>query len=87
MNIFECIKPECTRPTTVRAGPMDPDSQNFGLDFGPDTFRLSGPMISARFDNLSAKYFYFSTGTGALIATGLRTTSGQVKIHWQIIVS
>ena len=55
---------------------MDPDSKDFGLDFGPGTLNINGPTISARFDNLSAKYFDFSTESGSLIATGLRTKSG-----------
>ncbi len=55
---------------------MDPDSKEFGIDFGPNTFRLSGPTLNARLDNVSTKYFEYSSVSGTLVATSLRTTIG-----------
>ena len=61
--------------TTVRAGPMDKDSPNFGMDFGPNSFVLQGNNLVVRLQNISAKYFTFDVVHGQLIATDLVVTS------------
>lgn len=60
--------------TTVRAGPMDLDTPDFGLDFGPNAFVLSGKRMSARLQNVSAKSFTYDVLHGGLTAVALRTT-------------
>mmetsp|Transcript_58524 Transcript_58524/g.122278 ORF Transcript_58524/g.122278 Transcript_58524/m.122278 type:complete len:2330 (-) Transcript_58524:792-7781(-) len=63
--------------TTLRAGPMDIDSPDFGMDFGPNAFKLQGNHLVARLQNISAKYFTFDVVHGQLIATDLvATTAG-----------
>ena len=61
--------------TTVRAGPMDVDSAEFGMDFGPNAFSLQGNHLVARIQNVSAKYFNFDVVHGQLIATDLVATT------------
>jgi len=60
--------------TTVRSGPMDRDSPDFGLVFGPNAFTLRGNMMRAHLQNISAKYFNFDVVSGGLIAVDLTTT-------------
>jgi len=57
--------------TTVRAGPMDKDAPDFGLDFGPNSFELEGNFLNARLENISAKVFNFNVLHGGLIAVDL----------------
>ena len=61
--------------TFVRAGPMDDDTPNFGLEFGPNEFILEGETISARFDNLTALHFKFNVLHGDLLLTNIYQTS------------
>ena len=61
--------------TTVRAGSMDIDSPNFGLDFGPNTFSLQGNDLIVRLENISSKYFEYNVEHGELIATDLSATT------------
>lgn len=60
--------------TTVRSGPMDPDTQNFGLDFGANEFILTGHTMQARIANISAKHFMYDVMHGSLLATDIRYT-------------
>mmetsp|Transcript_53263 Transcript_53263/g.126023 ORF Transcript_53263/g.126023 Transcript_53263/m.126023 type:complete len:1352 (-) Transcript_53263:35-4090(-) len=57
--------------TTVRAGPMDADAPDFGIDFGPNSFDISGVYVDARLENVSAKVFNFNVVHGGLIAVDL----------------
>jgi hypothetical protein len=57
--------------TSVRAGPMDPDTPNFGLDFGPNALTLTGNRLNARLQNLTTKRFEFSADHGSLLAVDL----------------
>lgn len=60
--------------TTVRSGPMDADTPNFGLDFGANEFILSGDTMQARIANMSAKHFMYDVLHGSLLATNFRYT-------------
>jgi len=62
--------------TKVRAGPMDQDTQNFGLDFGPNTFSLVGNYLEARVQNLSCKSLVYSVTHGSLLGVDVRATQG-----------
>lgn len=57
--------------TNVRAGPMDVDSPEFGLDFGPNSFTLMGNFLTARLQNVSAKSITYDVTRGALIGLDL----------------
>jgi hypothetical protein len=61
--------------TSVRAGPMDPDSQGFGMNFGPNTFSLVGTYLDVRLENISAKSFQYKAQHGNLLAVDLMTSS------------
>jgi len=60
--------------TTVRSGPMDLDSPEFGLVFGPNALTLKGNLMRAHLQNISAKYFNYDVVGGSLIAVDLTTT-------------
>ena len=61
--------------TTVRSGPMDSDTPNFGLEFGPNEFIMEGASISARIENLTALHFKFDVLHGNLLLTNIYQTS------------
>ncbi|EKX40424.1 hypothetical protein GUITHDRAFT_113453 [Guillardia theta CCMP2712] len=60
--------------TTVRGGPMDPDTKNFGIDFGANEFIMQGDYLSARLDNISAKHLKYDVLHGTLVATNVSNT-------------
>jgi hypothetical protein len=60
--------------TTVRSGPMDADTRNFGLEFGPNEFVLMGHTMQARVENVSAKHFKFDVLHGNLLLTDVTNT-------------
>jgi len=60
--------------TTVRSGPMDADTRNFGLDFGANEFVMSGDTINARIANISAKHLKYDVLHGSLLATEIKST-------------
>jgi hypothetical protein len=64
--------------TTVRGGPMDADTPNFGLDFGPNTLSIAGNLVRARFQNITAKRFVFDVVHGSLLAVDLGNSLGKV---------
>jgi len=64
--------------TTVRGGPMDKDTPDFGLDFGPNRFRLTGSRLEARLQNVTAKLFSYEADHGSLTIVNLRTTESGV---------
>jgi len=65
--------------TTVRAGPMDIDSPEFGLDFGPNSLTLLGNFLVARLENISAKAITYDVQRGGLIGMGLDAQTGEFK--------
>eukprot|EP00961_Rhodomonas_salina_P185266 2501576-Rhodomonas_salina.5 len=60
--------------TSVRVSATDSDSTEFGLDFGPNRFTLTGERLVANVQNISAKYFNYEVVHGALTAIDLSTT-------------
>ena len=60
--------------TTVRAGPMDDDTPNFGLEFGANEFCMTGENIEARIGNISAKHIKYDVNHGSLVATDITFT-------------
>jgi len=54
--------------SSIRAGSMDQDSQDFAIDFGPNSFTILGTFINARFRGLSARSFNFDVTSGYLLA-------------------
>jgi hypothetical protein len=50
--------------TTIRAGPMDDDTPNFGLEFGANEFHMTGENIEARIGNISAKHIKYDVKHG-----------------------
>lgn len=60
--------------TTVRSGPMDEDTRNFGLEFGANFFVMKGELMQARLDNISAKHFKYDVMHGSLLATNITKT-------------
>ena len=60
--------------TTVRSGPMDPDTRNFGLEFGANEFIMKGERIIARLDNITAKHLKYDVMHGSLLATNVTYT-------------
>ena len=63
-----------TNLTTVRSGPMDVDTLDFGLDFGPNEFIMKGERIDARIDNFTAKHLKYDVKHGSLLATNITYT-------------
>jgi hypothetical protein len=63
-----------TNVTTVRSGPMDPDTRNFGLEFGANELVLMGQTMLARIENVSAKHFKFDVLHGSLLLTDVTNT-------------
>eukprot|EP00961_Rhodomonas_salina_P073927 993341-Rhodomonas_salina.1 len=57
--------------TSVRGGPMDSDTRDFGLEFGPNSFSIKGRFVNARLENVSAKHFEFDADHGSLIAVDM----------------
>ncbi|EKX42955.1 hypothetical protein GUITHDRAFT_140819 [Guillardia theta CCMP2712] len=64
--------------TSIRGGPMDPDTAGLGLDFGPNTFSMQGRFVQARLENVSAKEFIFNVRSGELLAMDLGTLTASV---------
>ena len=64
--------------TSVRGGPMDSDTRNYGLDFGPNTLRIEGNYVNARLQNLTVKNFQFHVRSGSLLAVDLGSLQGSV---------
>mmetsp|Transcript_8391 Transcript_8391/g.20427 ORF Transcript_8391/g.20427 Transcript_8391/m.20427 type:complete len:1605 (+) Transcript_8391:4337-9151(+) len=60
--------------TTVRSGPMDDDTRNFGLEFGANEFRMTGKNLVARIENVSAKHIKYDVTSGSLLATDVTFT-------------
>jgi len=60
--------------TSVRSSSTDADSTEFGLDFGPNRFTLTGHRLVAQLQNVSAKFFEYNVVHGALNAIDLSTT-------------
>eukprot|EP00960_Hanusia_phi_P034523 751133-Hanusia_phi.AAC.5 len=55
---------------------MDQDTQNFGLDFGPNKLSLFGNYLEARLQNLSCKALTYSVTHGSLLGVDIRATQG-----------
>ena len=66
--------------TSVRGGPMDSDTRNYGLDFGPNTLRIEGNYVNARLQNMTMKYFVFNVHSGSLLAVDLGSLQGSVPV-------
>jgi len=60
--------------TTVRAGPMDSDTLEFGLEFGSNEFIMKGELMIARLDNITAKHLKYDVRHGSLLATNVSDT-------------
>ena len=54
--------------TNIRSGSMDYDSPDFNLNFGPNTFSISGLYVNARLRGVNAKHFFFDVTKGQLFA-------------------
>ena len=67
--------------TSVRAGSMDPDSYNFGLRFGPNSFYLKGTNMVARIENFSATHFEYDVLHG--IMTGIQVSAVTARLQSQ----
>ena len=52
--------------TTIRSGPMDEDTRNFGLEFGANEFTMTGKNLVARIENVSAKHIKYDVTTGTV---------------------
>jgi hypothetical protein len=61
-------------PSTVRAGPMDEDTPNFGLRFGPNQLHIIGDYFLVRLENVSAKQMHLDINHGSIIGKNLVTT-------------
>ncbi len=75
---FTSIQSKGNNITTVRAGPMDVDSMEFGLDFGPNEFRIEGHHVVARLKNVTAKNFRYAVNRGGLLAEDFLVTESAV---------
>ena len=67
--------------TYVRAGSMDPDSNKFGLRFGPNSFMLKGNNMVARLQNLTASHFEFDVLRGILM--GIQVMANTARLNSQ----
>jgi len=59
--------------TQVRAGAMDKDSQDFKVDFGPNSFEIEGSVVNARLRGVEARSFRFDADAGSLFIEDLVT--------------
>ena len=64
--------------TSIRSGSMDADSQNFALNFGPNTFSIEGLYLNVRLNGVNAKKFKFDVTDGLLFAENLTATYADV---------
>eukprot|EP00961_Rhodomonas_salina_P080757 1086485-Rhodomonas_salina.1 len=60
--------------TTVRSGPMDEDTRDFGLEFGSNEFVMTGERMVSRIENVSAKHLKYDVLHGSLLATNITLT-------------
>jgi hypothetical protein len=65
--------------TSIRSGSMDADSPNFNLNFGPNTFSISGEYVNVRLRGVNAKRFLFDVTNGQLFAEELTALYADVK--------
>ena len=61
-------------PSTVRGGPMDVDTRNFGLRFGPNMLQIFGNYMRVRLANVTAKRMHFEIEHGSIIGTDVATS-------------
>jgi len=59
--------------TQVRSGAMDQDSEDFAIDFGPNSFQMEGAVINARMRGVKARFFKFHAVAGSLYIELLQT--------------
>lgn len=60
---------------------MDADSQDFSLDFGPNSLTIRGEVINARLRGVQAKRFTYDVVDGELLAEDISTTvSGGLRL-------
>jgi hypothetical protein len=60
--------------STVRGGPMDVDTRNFGLRFGPNMLQIFGNYMRVRLANVTAKRMHFEVEHGSIIGTDVATS-------------
>ncbi len=53
---------------------MDADSEDFTLDFGPNSLTIRGQVVDARLRGVQAKRFTYDVVDGKLIAEDISTT-------------
>jgi len=62
--------------TSLRGGPMDLDTPNYGLDFGPNTLKIEGNFVNVRLQNVTVKNFEYHVVSGSLLAVDLGSPTG-----------
>lgn len=66
-------------PSAVRGGPMDVDTRNFGLSFGPNQLQIVGAYMNVRLENVTAKTFHFDIHDGSIIGKDIVATDPSSK--------
>ena len=68
------VENNASQPSTVRGGPVDPDTQDFGLRFGPNQLRLQAGYMQVRLSNVTAKEMHFDIDNGYVLGRDIATT-------------
>ena len=64
--------------TSIRGGPMDADTLNYGLDFGPNALIIEGNYVDVRLQNVTMKHFEYKVRHGSLLAVDMGSRIGSV---------